>query len=373
MKIIFVGGGTAGHINPALALAQYVKENDPSSSILYVGAKGGMEESLVPKAGFEFRGITISGFSRKLDLNSIKKNIVTIKNIIISTFESRKILKEFKPDICVGTGGYVSGPFLREASALKIPFLIHDSNSYPGVTTKLLAKKATRVLVVNEEAKKHLPSNIKISITGTPVRKKIATLDSKESRKKLNLNNNPVILSFGGSLGAKTINNVIAEMIIKQGNNSSYNFIHAYGKKGHVFLNTLKENNIDIKNPQYIIKEYIDNMAECLAAADVVICRAGATTISELQASKKPSILIPSPNVAENHQYYNALALVNSNAASMIEEKNLTYEKLINEVERILTSPKNIKAEYSRNLEKIAITNSTERIYQIIKDTIENK
>jgi len=374
MRIIFVGGGTAGHINPALALAQYVKEKNPSSQILYVGAKGGMEENLVPKSGFDFKGITISGFSRKLNLDSIKKNIVTLKNIIISTFESRKILKEFKPDICVGTGGYVSGPFLREAANLKIPFIIHDSNSYPGITTKLLAKKANKVLIVNEEAKKHLPSNIEILVTGTPVRKKIATIDPKKAREKLNLNNNPVILSFGGSLGAETINKVISEIIIKYKNNSNYNFIHAYGKKGHLFVNALKNKGIEVKNnPQYIIKEYIDNMAECLAAADIVICRAGATTLSELQASKKPAILIPSPNVAENHQYYNAVALVNSDAASMIEEKNLTSQSLINEIEKILNSPEDIKTKYSKNLAKLAITDSTERIYEIIKNTINNK
>ena len=171
MKIILVGGGTAGHINPALALAEYIKKINPTSKILYVGAKGGMEEKMAKEAGLEFRGITVSGFSRKLNLEGIKKNLITFKNIIISTFESKKILKEWKPDICVGTGGYVCGTFLRESAKMKIPFLIHDSNSYPGITTKLLAKKATKVLLINQEAVKHLPKNISYEITGTPVRK----------------------------------------------------------------------------------------------------------------------------------------------------------------------------------------------------------
>lgn len=374
MNIIFVGGGTAGHINPAIAIAEYVRKKDPKSNILYVGAKGGMEEKLVPKSGFKFEGITVSGFSRKISLESLKKNFVTLKNIIISTFESRKILKEFKPDICVGTGGYVCGTFLREASNLKIPFIIHDSNSYPGLTTKLLAKKATKVLIVNEEAKKHLPENINICITGTPVREKILSIDKQTARQKLELNNNPTILSFGGSLGAATINKVMSEIMIKEKNNQEFNFIHGYGKKGHSVAEDLSKNGIDIKNnPRYIIREYIDNMDECLAAADLVICRSGATTISELQASQKPAILIPSPNVAENHQYHNAMALVNANAASIIEEKNLTADNLHKEIKKVLDKSSKLYEKYSENLKKTAITDSTEKIYKIINEILESK
>ncbi len=374
MNIIFIGGGTAGHINPAIAIADYVRKKDPKSNILYVGAKGGMEEKLVPKSGFKFEGITVSGFSRKISLESFKKNFATLKNIIISTFESRKILKDFKPDICVGTGGYVCGTFLREASNLKIPFIIHDSNSYPGLTTKLLAKKATKVLIVNEEAKKHLPENIDICITGTPVREKILSIDKQTARQKLGLNNNPTILSFGGSLGAATINKVMSEIMIKEKNNQEFNFIHGYGKKGYSVAEDLSKNGIDINNnPRYIIRDYIDNMDECLAAADLVICRSGATTISELQASQKPAILIPSPNVAENHQYHNAMALVNANAASIIEEKNLTADNLHKEIRRILDKSDKLYERYSENLKKTAITNSTERIYKIINEILESK
>lgn len=365
MNIIFVGGGTAGHINPALALAEFVKKKDPNAKILYVGAKGGMEERLVSQAGFDFKGITISGFSRKMDLNALKKNLKTLKNIIISTFESRKILKEFNPDICVGTGGYVCGPFLREAYNMKIPFLIHDSNSFPGITTKLLAKKASRVLIINEDVKKYLPENINVTITGTPVREKILNLNinTENAKSTLGLSENPTILSFGGSLGAKAINKVMAEIITQKENN--FNFIHGYGRSGHDFLKTLEENKIDTKNiSKYMIKEYINNMSECLAAADVVICRAGATTLSEIEASGKPSILIPSPNVAENHQYFNALALKKANAASLIEEKDLSCDRLYSEITEILENGK--KEIYSQNLEKIAIKDADEKIYKII-------
>ncbi len=374
MKIIFVGGGTAGHINPALALAYYVKEKEPNSEILYVGAKGGMEEKLVTEARFQFKGITVSGFSRKLNIESVKKNFITIKNIIISSFESRRILKEFKPDICVGTGGYVCGSFLRTAHSLKIPFLIHDSNSYPGLTTKLLAKKASKVLIINEDAKKHLPTSAKTEITGNPVRKKIFIADKNESFKSLGIKNGPVILSFGGSLGAKKINDIMAEVIINHKDDSPYTYIHGFGKKGHNFEKKITEKGIDISNnPKYIFKEYIKNMAECLSAADLVICRAGATTLSEVEASAKPAILIPSPNVAENHQYHNAMALVNENAASIIEEKDLTAEKLWNEINRILNGKENISEKYSNNLKRIAINDADERIYKIIKNIIEKQ
>ncbi len=374
MKIIFVGGGTAGHINPALALADYVKEKEPNIEILYVGAKGGMEERLVPEAGFEFKGITVSGFARKLNFESVKKNLVTLKNIIVSTFESRKILKEFKPDICVGTGGYVCGSFLRTAHSLNIPFLIHDSNSYPGITTKLLAKKASKVLIINKEAKKHLPQSVKTEITGNPVRKKIFIADKEKSLKSLGIEKGPVILSFGGSLGAKKINDVMSQLIINHKDDSPYTYIHGFGKKGHDFTEKLAKNGIETgKNSKYIFKEYIKNMPECLSAADLVICRSGATTLSEIEASAKPSILIPSPNVAENHQYHNAMALVNENAASIIEEKDLTPEKLWNEINQILNGKENISEKYSENLRKIAINDANERIYKIIKNITEKQ
>lgn len=370
MKIILVGGGTAGHINPALALAGYIREVEPDSQILYIGAKGGMEEKMAKDAGLEFRGITVSGFSRKLNLEGIKKNLITFKNIIISTFESKKILKEWHPDICVGTGGYVCGTFLRESAKMGIPFLIHDSNSYPGITTKLLAKKAAKVLLINKDAAERLPKGISYEITGTPVRKSIKVISKDEARKKLGIpSSSTVILSFGGSLGAKTINDVMAKIIIEHKNDSDFTYIHGFGRKGHDFEEKLKNAEINIENDRkYIINEYINNMPECMAAADLVICRSGATTLSELQASAKPAILIPSPNVAENHQYHNAMALVNANAAKIIEEKNLTPEKLWQEINETLKE--NVLEKYSQNLKKIAITDANEKIYKIINETI---
>lgn len=369
MKIIFVGGGTAGHINPAIALAEYFKKTEPNCEILYVGAKGGMESRLVPEERLKFEGITISGFSRKISFEGLKKNLITLKNIIVACKESKQILKKFKPDICIGTGGYVCGPLLRTADKMGIPFIVHDSNSFPGLTTKLLAKKASKILLTNEKARKYLPKSLNnIEVTGTPVRGKINKISKESAKQKLNIKNDaPVILSFGGSLGAKAINQVMAEFIIKN-KNKNFNFIHGFGKSGHSFLQQLAENSIDLKNPRYIFREYIKNMDECLAAADLVICRAGATTLSELQLAEKPAILIPSPNVAENHQYHNALALAEEHAASLIEEKNLSQETLRSEIKKILENNKEVANEYSRNLRRIAITDSCERIYKIVKN-----
>lgn len=374
MKIILVGGGTAGHINPAIALAQYFRKVEPNCEILYVGANGGMESKLVPEEGLNFRGITVSGFSRKLNLQGIKKNLNTLKNIFIASRESKKILKEFQPDICIGTGGYVSGPLLRTAGKMNIPFIIHDSNSFPGVTTKLLARHATKVLVINKEAKNRLPKNLKnIDIVGTPVRENIAKYSKAEAKKHLGISNDyPTILSFGGSLGAKTINEVMKEFMIKH-KDENFNFIHGYGKRNNSFENELIKNGVDLGDKKHIIKEYIKNMAECMAAADVVICRAGATTLSEIQIAQKAAILIPSPNVAENHQYYNAMALVKENAASIIEEKDLTLETLEREISNVLGNGCKVANEYSKSLERIAITDSCERIYKIARDIVEEK
>lgn len=373
MKIIFVGGGTAGHINPALAVATYVKEREPDTDILYVGNKGGMEEKLVPEAGFSFKGINISGFSRKISLASLKKNLVTIKKIFVSSRESRKILQEFKPDICMGTGGYVSGPFLREAMKLGIPVIIHEQNAYPGMTTKLLSKKANKVMLANMDAKKYLNNRCKVEVTGNPIRGDILKFKKGDVISKFKFDDKPIILSFGGSLGARRVNEAVAELINWSTKNNMYNHIHAYGQYGKWFKDLLLKKGVDVENNKSLdIREYIKDMPACMAAADIIICRAGAVTLSEIEAMGKPSILIPSPNVSENHQYYNALSLVSKNAACMIEEKNLSGESLIEEVKKI-TKNKEMMALYEKNCKSMAITDANERIYKIIKSEVQSK
>ncbi len=369
MRVILVGGGTAGHINPALAIASYIRDKEPNSKILYVGAKGGMEETLVPKENFDFKSITISGFSRKLNFSSFKKNLVTLKNIFIASHESKKILKEFNPDICIGTGGYVSGPLLKEAHKKGIPFIIHEQNAYPGITTKILSKKASVLMLATKAAKKHLNKNLNIIVTGNPLRNSIGKINPEQAKKELGFDNDkPLILSFGGSLGARSINESIADLISWSQKNNLYNHIHAYGKYGKWMPKLLEEKGVK-KSSNIDLREYIDNMPICMAAADIVICRSGAITLSELIVCQKPSILIPSPNVAENHQYHNAMEFVEAKAANLLEEKELSGENLIkklsesmNNIVRLQSGVKKLKKELSFN--------SSEKIYEIIKNTL---
>lgn len=368
MKVLFAGGGTAGHINPALAIAGYLKEKEPETEVLYIGAKGGMEERLVPAAGFAFQSITISGFQRKLNWNGIKRNVKTVVRVFTSSREAKRIIKEFQPDICVGTGGYVSGPVIRTAIKMGIPCAIHEQNAYPGVTNKMLAPKAAKVMLAVEDAKKHFDPQAQCVLTGNPVRQAVVRAESGEARDRLGLDSRPVILSFGGSLGARTINEAMAEVLAKSAKGKKYQHIHGYGQYGKWLPELLKEKGVVLKdNPQITVLEYINNMPECLAAADLVISRAGAITLSEIQAQGKASILIPSPNVAENHQYHNAMALVNRNAAVIIEEKDLNGEILWNAIEQIFSVPGKAE-ELGQNAREMAILDANERIYRILKE-----
>ncbi len=370
MKILFAGGGTAGHINPALAIAGYVKERQPDAEILYIGAAGGMEERLVPQAGFPFRGITVQGFRRKISFSALKENIVTIKKAISASREARKIIEEFQPDICIGTGGYVSGPVLRTAAKMGIPTLIHEQNAYPGVTNKMLSRHASRVMLAMPDARAHFKGKCRFVDTGNPVRGEILVQEKQAARQQLGLDQRPVILSFGGSLGARRINESLADVIARSAKDGRYQHIHAYGQYGKWFPQLLEEKGADLNNAKNLdIREYINDMPVCLAAADVVIARAGAITLSEIQVKGKPSILIPSPNVAENHQFHNAMSLVNQNAAVMIEEKDLTPEKLTEEIDKLASDPKRL-AEYAENAKRMAIADAAKRIYSVIIEVL---
>ena len=370
MKILFAGGGTAGHINPALAIAGYVREKEPDTQILYVGAKGGMEERLVPQAGYDFAGITISGFQRKPSLQNLKKNLKTVVHLFTSTAESKKILQRFRPDICVGTGGYVAGPVIREAMHMHIPSVIHEQNAFPGVTNKALSKNADRVMLANGDAQKYMERGARCVVTGNPVRMAVIRANRTAARRKLKLDNRPVILSFGGSLGARKINEAVADMMADTAKIDRFQHIHAYGKYGAWFPDLLREKGVVLEeHPNLDIRPYIDDMPDCLAAADLVICRAGAITLSELQAKGRAALIIPSPNVAENHQYYNAMSMVNRGAAEILEEKDLSGAALIARVQKLFADPAAIPS-LAENAGKMAILDTNERIYQIIKEVL---
>lgn len=372
MHILFAGGGTAGHINPALAIAGYIKDKEPDTKISYIGTARNLEARLVPAAGYDFYTIDVAGFNRRITPKNVLHNIVAVKKVITASTRARRLLKELNPDIVVGTGGYVSGPVLREAAKLGIKTAIHEQNAFPGVTTKALAPNVDRVMLAMPEAEKYMKLNKKPYAVGNPVRKELTEISRDEARAKLGLDSRPLILSFGGSLGARPINEAVAGLIKSHNNTGKYYHIHAAGKSGYEPTKQLVTEKCGALANEVTLREYIDDMNVCMAAADIVICRAGAITLSELCVCGKASILIPSPYVAENHQYHNAMTLKNKGAAMVIEEKELTEELLIKTVDQMLSDVKTVK-EMGENALKNSIPDSNERIYKIIKELYAQK
>ena len=374
MKVIFAAGGTGGHINPALASAGELRRRHPDADILFIGTKEHMESKLVPAAGFAFKTIEITGFQRKFSAKNIAKNIKTLFLMISSSREVKKIIKEFKPDVVVGFGGYVSGPVVRTACKLGVKTAIHEQNAYPGVANKALAKTVDKVMLTVKKAEEHLECKNEPVVTGLPVRNEIIEADREFSRAKLGVSPDSImVLSMGGSLGAKAINENMTALIAERWQNKNLFFMHSTGKYGKWVPEKLKELGVDEnKASNVVIREYIDDMDVCLAASDLVIGRAGASSLSEIEAVGRASILIPSPNVAENHQYHNAMALVENDAARVIEEKDLTSEKLISEFDSLVADRETL-VRLGRNAKKMAVENSSAMICDIIEKLAEKK
>lgn len=374
MRFLFAAGGTGGHINPALAVAGEIRERYPDSEILFVGTKDKMESRLVPQAGFDFATISISGFQRKLSLKNIAKNIRTLFYLLTSSFQTKKIIRRFNPDVVIGFGGYVSGPVLRTAYKMGIPTAIHEQNAFPGVTNKALAKHVDRVMITVDSVKKYLEPKNECILTGLPVRGEMLRADRDFSRAEMGIKDGEVlILSMGGSLGARAINEAAVELISKRADAKNYRFLHSMGSYGLWVPDKIKENGIDLdKHNNIEIREYISDMDVCMSAADIVVCRAGASSLSEIEALGKASILVPSPNVAENHQYHNAMALVNNSAAIMIEEKDLTGEKLIKEVDELVNNREK-REKIGENARAMAMIDAKKNIADIIVSLAENK
>lgn len=366
MHILFAGGGTAGHINPALAIAGYFSEQDKNVKISYIGTANKLEAQLVPEAGYDFYTIDIAGFRRSFKPKAIAHNIITVKKAISASMAAKKLLKRLSPDLVVGTGGYVSGPVLRAAAKLHIKTAIHEQNAFPGVTTKMLAPLVDVVMLAMPEAEKYLNPKSKPVVTGNPVRGAFLKLDRAASRKALSLDDRPMVLSFGGSLGARPLNEAVAKFIANTYKSGKYIYYHATGKVGYEpFLSLLKEQGVDINAENLHITEYINNMSDCMAASDVIVGRAGAITLTEIEASGRASLLIPSPYVAENHQYHNAMTLKNRNAAVVIEEKNLSGDVLTSELLKLLDNSEKAEA-MGKNAGKMAITDANKRIYDAL-------
>ena len=345
MNLIFTCGGTAGHINPAIAVANMMRERHPDCNILFIGAKGHMEEKLVPQAGYDLKCLEGSGLSRGKNLAAVKKNLHAVKCVREGVKACKKIFREFKPDVVIGTGGYASFPALYAAQSMGIPTCVHESNAVPGVTTKLAANKASRALGAFEESVRHYKHPEKVEVVGMPVRREFI-FDTKEgARKELGLSGFVVVSAFG-SQGAKVMNETIADMMpLAPADGFPFHHIHATGRYGVELLpRLLREKGVAYENnPNLDIREYIHDMPDCLAAADLVIARAGAITLAELTAVGRASVLIPSPNVAENHQYHNAMVLANHKAAVVIEEKDLTGEKLVAAVKEMTADPEKLR------------------------------
>ncbi|WP_316607166.1 undecaprenyldiphospho-muramoylpentapeptide beta-N-acetylglucosaminyltransferase [uncultured Ruminococcus sp.] len=374
MKVLLAGGGTAGHINPALAIAGYIKEQEPDAEFLFIGNRDGMEQRLVKQAGFPIESVVISGFHRSFAPKEIIHNIKTVHYSFSSRRTAKKIIREFDPDICIGTGGYVSGPVILAACNLGYPAVIHEQNAYPGVTNKMLAGNVSRVMLANDDARPRFTDKARFVLTGNPIRPSILATKHDEAKKRLGLDDSkPIILSFGGSLGAKCINEAMAELIARSAKDKKYYHIHAYGQQGTWMPDLLKEKGVDIEKCDNLdIRQYIDNMNDCLAACDLVVSRAGAITLSEIQAKGRPAVLIPSPYVTENHQYHNAMSMVRKKAAKLIEEKDLDGKTLIETVDSILTDLSTL-GEYRKNAQSLAITDANERIYKTIKEVLAEK
>ncbi len=365
MKILFAGGGTAGHINPALAIADYIKQKHPKTEIYYIGTPDKLEARLVPEKNYAFYPIRVSGFSRSLSVKGIAHNINAAKLAVSSSLKAKKLLKEIKPDLVIGTGGYVSGPVLKAAQSLKIKTAIHEQNAFPGVTTKMLAPRADRVMLAMGEAEKYLKLSKKPVIVGNPIRQELLSIDKETARKKLGLDSRPLILSFGGSLGAKHLNEAVVELIKWHNSTEKYCHIHATGKVG--YDSVISALAVTKLHKGVEIREYINDMDICMAAADLVIGRAGAITLGEIAACGKASVLIPSPYVAENHQYHNAMTLKKVGAAEIIEEKDLTKEKIIETVASLIENKEKL-SEMEKAAKQNSIIDSNERIYKVLSE-----
>ena len=370
MKVIIAAAGTGGHINPGIAIANKIKKEEPNSEIIFIGTERGLENDLVPRAGYGLKTIQAYGFDRRISFENIKKMYKTFRSI----GEAKKIIQEFKPDIIIGTGGYICVPVGIAASKKNIPIVLHESNAFPGIAIKMLSKKANTILLGFEDAKSRIPNAKNIVVTGTPT--KVKHIDISQSKrlellKEMGLQENlPIVLCFGGSQGARSINESLTQIITNQ-KNTNYQIIWAAGPAQYEEVKEkLKKQKMDIENLKNTkIVPYIYNMEEIMNLADLVVCRSGAMTITEISNVGKPAIFIPFPFATENHQEYNAKVLQKVGAAQIILDKNLTAELLNETIEKMIEDKEKLKQMGEKAI-KVSIPNVEDRIYNEIKKII---
>lgn len=366
MRVLITGGGTGGHVNPALAIANTIKQNDPDAVIAYVGTKRGIENKLVPKAGYPMYYVDVKGIKRSPSPSNIKAAYLALT----SPIKAKKIIREFKPDIVVGTGGYVSWPVVKAASQMGIPTALHESNAIAGVAVKMLQKSVDRIYLNFEKTGESLSCDrAKLMKVGNPILGGFSSMTREEARKKLGIPDKYkyVILSYAGSMGAEKVNDAVLCLMREfTAKHPEVYHIHATGSiELELCTSQFKEMGLD-KCENIELCEYIYDMPVRMAAADITINRAGAMTISELAATGKCSIFIPSPNVAENHQYKNAKVLSDAGAAALFEEKELTdgAKPLIEEVEKLLSDEGDeLRAERSEKIRQFAVSDANKLIY----------
>lgn len=368
---MFTCGGTGGHIYPAIAVANLFRERQPDCKILFVGAEDGIERDLVPREGFALETIKISNLQRKLTPAGIAHNAIMVKDIAGSLRKARRVLREFEADVVIGTGGYASFPALREGARLGIPTLVHESNAVPGLATRMVAATVDRIMVSFEACRKNYKQPEKVIVTGTPAREEFLYRDKNDARKQLGLDDRPLIVSYWGSLGAREMNKKIAQFMALEAKDEKFQHIHATGSYGWRWMpDYVKDLGLDLSaHPAIDMREYIYDMPTVMAAADLMICRAGAGTISELTISGTPSIIVPSPNVTDDHQAKNADVLAQAGAAVVLRERDTDGETLYRTACEVLSDPDRLQA-MRKALSDLAVVDSTQRIYDTVMEVV---
>ncbi|MEY8415604.1 undecaprenyldiphospho-muramoylpentapeptide beta-N-acetylglucosaminyltransferase [Tissierella praeacuta] len=366
MKYLITGGGTGGHIYPALAIANEIKNKDKHAKILYVGTEKGLESELVPKEGFQFRTIRVKGMPRKIN----KESFIALKELFHGINDAKKIINEFKPDVVIGTGGYVCGPVVYIAKKKKIPAMIHEQNAFPGITNKILSRYVDKVAVTFDEAKKYFKYPDRVINTGNPIRKEILNINKEEAYKALNIDKSiPFILSFGGSGGQKTLNDGMYSLIKEAVNKKDIQIIHVTGKRFYdEFIDRLKRDNIKLNNNIKIFP-YFYQIPEAINIASLVVTSSGAITLAEISAVGVPSVLIPKSYTAENHQEFNARAFENKGASILVLEKDIRGN-ILNDIIYDLIKDKNRLEEMAKNSKKLGKIDASEKIFEIINTIV---
>ena len=368
MRVIFTCGGTGGHINPALAVAKLLRERRPDAEILFVGAVDGMEANLIPREGFCLETLTVASYLRKLSFSALRHNVRTAIELRRALRRANEIIDEFKPDVILGTGGYASFPMLKQGTRRGIPTAVHESNAVPGLATRMVADRVDKILVSFEECRGAYRNKERVEVVGMPVREEFLYTTRAEARKKLALGEEPLVISAWGSLGAREMNKKIAEfMRLECGEN--WRHIHATGSYGWKWMpEYVKEQGIDLAaHPRIVMQDYIYNMPELMAAADLIISRAGASTLNEIAVAGTPCIIVPSPNVTNNHQEKNARILEKHGAAVVLRENECDGALLYRTAKELLEDAPRREA-MRRNLRELAVLDSTQRIYTIITE-----